>query len=148
MRRRLTILFVMMFVTTLAFAQSANLQVSRIMDGKIVPVNRMVVTKVRGRTLSRYKLNYYRSARFKATTAEERLCLSAINDDKEKAQSSVARNARGKSSIAFMLLPEHGQNRFISYVTQKAGKDKYKVTVIYMEGSVSSLHELETLINK
>lgn len=39
---------VMMFLTTLAFAQNANLQVNRIMDGKIVPLDRMVVTKVRG----------------------------------------------------------------------------------------------------
>lgn len=53
---------VMMFLTTLAFAQNANLQVNRIMDGKIVPLDRMVVTKVRGRALSRHKLSYYRSA--------------------------------------------------------------------------------------
>ncbi len=38
----------MMFLTALAFAQNANLQLNRIMDGKIVPLDRMVVTKVRG----------------------------------------------------------------------------------------------------
>lgn len=48
MRRRFALTVVMMFLTALAFAQNANLQLNRIMDGKIVPLDRMVVTKVRG----------------------------------------------------------------------------------------------------
>lgn len=148
MRRRFALTVVMMFLTALAFAQNANLQLNRIMDGKIVPLDRMVVTKVRGRALSRYKLSYYRSARFEATAAERGLCARAVDADKRGATGSVTRTGKGLSSVAFMLAPEHGRNRFVSFVTRKSGKGKYMVTVIYMEGTVGSLWELETLINK
>lgn len=73
---------VMMFLTTLAFAQNANLQVNRIMDGKIVPLDRMVVTKVRGRALSRYKLCYYRSTHRGDGGGKGGLCAHAVNADK------------------------------------------------------------------
>lgn len=72
---------VMMFLTTLAFAQNANLQVNRIMDGKIVPLDRMVVTKVRGGR-SADTSSATTVARFEATAAERGLCAHAVDADK------------------------------------------------------------------
>lgn len=81
---------VMMFLTTLAFAQNANLQVNRIMDGKIVPIDRMVVTKVRGRALSRYKLCYYRSTHRGDGGGKGGLCAHAVDADKGGATGQVS----------------------------------------------------------
>lgn len=102
---------VTMFLTTLAFAQNANLQVNRIMDGKIVPLDRMVVTKVRGRALSRYKLSYYRSARFEATAAERGLCAHAVDADK------------GGGDGAIVVNREKGSPRVTSRGKVRAGLD-------------------------
>lgn len=144
-------MFVFILTAVVVSAQSPDLQTTRVMDGKVVPLSRMVVTKVRGRSLSRYKMDYYRSARFEASAAEERLCRAAVEQDMRGVGGSQwERKALGKgmASVAFMLGPVHGRNRFVSYLTKKRGKDKYEVTLIYMEGTAGSLRELETLINK
>lgn len=151
MIRRLTLVFVFILTAVAVSAQSSDLQLTRVLDGKVVPLSRMVVTKVRGPSLSRYKMDYYRSARFEASPSEERLCRAAVEQDMKGASGSQwERKAlwERKAALAFMLGSVHGKNRFVSYVTQKRGRDRYEVTLIYMEGTAKSLRELETLINK
>ncbi len=149
MIKRLLLTIIITVTTTAGYAQTAELETSRILDGKIVPMERMVATKVRGRSLSRYKLNYYRSARFECSTKEMETCLNTVRTDAAMAQSkTMTRRGDKRTNLFFMLQPNGKTNRFISYLHERQTKNRYKVTIIYMEGSVGSLEELEKLIDK
>ncbi len=142
-------MLLMMAVTT-ASAQSASLKVTRIFEGKVLPLDRMVVTKVKGRALSKYGLNYYRSARFVANRQERNECIEAVEQDlrADKPTSSAQKRSERRTSIAFKLKQQGANNRYVSFVCTKEGNKRYAITVIYMEGPVKSLSELNKMINK
>lgn len=132
-------------------AQSATLQVTRIFDGKVVPTSRMVLTRVRGKALSKYQLSFYRSARFQATEAEARevnalVMLDKRLSDKARLSSKTVRKTH-EQSIVFGLPAENQLNRYICLHTKTEGRATI-VTVIYMEGTVKDVLELNKLINK
>ena len=128
-------MLLMMAVTT-ASAQSASLKVTRIFEGKVLPLDRMVVTKVKGRALSKYGLNYYRSARFVANRQERNECIEAVEQDlrADKPTSSAQKRSERRTSIAFKLKQQGANNRYVSFVCTKEGNKRYAITVIYMEG--------------
>ncbi len=150
MKLRIILSMLLMMVVTAASAQSASLKVNQIFDGKVVPMERMVVTKVKGRALSKYGLNYYRSARFAANRWERNQCIEAVEQDMraDKHTSSVQKRSDKRTSIAFKLKQQGDNNRYVSFVCTKEANNQYAITVIYMEGPVKSLSELNKLINK
>ncbi len=150
MKLRLLIYILLTMVSTAAGAQSANLKVNQIFTGKVVPLERMVVTKVKGKALSKYGLNYYRSARFVANRQERSKCIDAVEQDMRAMGSGSTAQKRSEkhTAIAFMLKPQGASNRFITLVCTKEDQNQYGITVIYMEGAVRSLNELNKLINK
>lgn len=149
MTRRLFIIIILSLTALAVPAQPASLGVTHILDGKVIPLNRMVVTKVRGRALSRYKLSYYRSARFTASASEMELCRKAINEDAGKSKgNAMTTQSKNRLSIAFMLPPTGKTNRFVSYLHERQDKGRYSITIIYMEGTVSSLEDLQQLVNR
>ncbi len=150
MKLRLFIYILLTMVSTAVSAQSASLKVNQIFTGKVIPLERMVVTKVKGRALSKYGLNYYRSARFVANRQERYKCIDAVEQDMRTTGSGSTAQKRSEmhTAIAFMLKPQGANNRFITFVCNKEDNDQYAITVIYMEGTVKDLHELNKLINK
>lgn len=150
MKRTFIISMMLLMVALSAGAQSASLKVSQILDGKVVPLSRMVVTKVKGRALSKYNLSYYRSARFVANRQERNQCIEAVEQDLQADQhaSSVQKRTDKRTSIAFKLKQQGTVNRFVTLVCTKEGDNQYNITAIYMEGAVKSLDELSKLINK
>ena len=150
MKLKLFIYILLTMVSTAAGAQSARLKVNQIFTGKIIPLERMVVTKVKGKGLSKYGLNYYRSARFVANRQERFKCIDAVEQDMRTSGSGSTAQKRSekRTAIAFMLKPQGASNRFITLVCNKEGNDQYGITVIYMEGTVKSINELNKLINK
>ena len=150
MKLKLFIYILLTMVSTAAGAQSASLKVNQIFTGKIIPLERMVVNKVKGKGLSKYGLNYYRSARFVANRQERFKCRDAVEQDMRTSGSGSTAQKRSekRTAIAFMLKPQGASNRFITLVCNKEGNDQYGITVIYMEGTVKSLNELNKLINK
>ena len=52
-----------------AIAQT-GLKTNDLFEGRIIPQEQMIETRVRGRTLAKYHLNYYRSVRFTASESE------------------------------------------------------------------------------
>ncbi len=150
MKLRLFIYILLTMVSTAVSAQSASLKVNQIFTGKVIPLERMVVTKVKGRALSKYGLNYYRSARFVANRQERFKCIDAVEQDMRTTGSGSTAQKRSEmhTAIAFMLKPQGANNRFITFVCNKEDNDQYAITVIYMEGTVKDLHELNKLINK
>ena len=70
MRQILIIIITWLLTFATAQAQS-GLNVAPLFEGKIIPQQRMVETRVRGKMLSKYQLNYFRSVRFKADNKQE-----------------------------------------------------------------------------
>ena len=134
---------------TLGHAQSANLKVNQIFDGRVVPKERMVLTRVKGRSLSKYGLTYYRSARFVASRKERYRCINAVEQDMRAMGSGSTAQKRSErhTAIAFMLRPQGASNRFITLVCNKEDDDQYGITLIYMEGTVKTIAELKKRIN-
>lgn len=150
MKLKLFIYILLTMVSTAVNAQSANLKVNQIFTGKVIPLERMVVTKVKGRALSKYGLNYYRSARFVANRKERYRCINAVEQDMRAmgSGSSAQKRSERHTAITFMLKPQGASNRFITLVCNKEDDNQYGITLIYMEGTVKSLNELNKLINK
>jgi hypothetical protein len=108
----------------------------------------MVETRVRGRTLAKYQLTFYRSLRFSAST-EEVLRLRRIIDEDGQGHHATGTEAGQSYTIHIQLSPQGGKNRFLCYQDVYESKKKPReVTVIYMEGTISDIYKLEALINK
>ena len=59
-----------LMMTVTAQAQS-GLNVSPLFEGKIIPTQRMVETRVKGKMLTKYQLTFFRSVRFQANNKQE-----------------------------------------------------------------------------
>ena len=136
-----------LFIIATVKAQS-GLNISPLFEGKIVPQQRMVETRVKGKMLTKYQLTYFRSVRFKANNKQEinRVRDLIELDTKENPGFAYGDNYSSKKSHSketYMLqLPKQGsQNRFICYK-----RNKEEITVIYMEGTLNSLSTLRELI--
>lgn len=136
-----------LLMTATAQAQS-GLSVSPLFEGKVIPTQRMVETRVKGKMLSKYQLTFFRSVRFKANNKQEinRVHDMIELDIKNNPGFAYGENYSSKKSNSketFMLqLPKQGNhNRFLCY---KRNNDE--VTVIYMEGTLNSLSTLRELI--
>lgn len=147
MRRILSILLTL--VCTAACAQT-GMHISQLFEGKIVPKSQMVETSVRGKTLSKYKLSFFHSVRFKADDALvkkiDHLAAKDFVADSEKFLNREP-DSRGRGwtddgrphfTQMYELAPRGSTNRYLCY--KAVGN---VMTVIYLEGSVPSLSELQ-----
>ena len=147
MKRVLLIIVAWLSIVVTAGAQS-GLNIELLFAGKIIPQQRMVETRVKGKMLTKYQLTYFRSVRFKANNKQEINCVRDLIelDTKENPGFAYGENYSSKKSHSketFMLqLPKQGnQNRFLCYK-----RNKEEITVIYMEGTLNSLSTLRELI--
>ncbi len=147
MKRVLLIIVAWLSIVVTAGAQS-GLNIEPLFAGKIIPQQRMVETRVKGKMLTKYQLTYFRSVRFKANNKQEinRVRDLIELDTKENPGFAYGENYSSKKSHSketYMLqLPKQGsQNRFLCYK-----RNKEEITVIYMEGTLNSLSTLRELI--
>ena len=143
-----TVIMILMFVSSLtAFAQS-GLKVNELFEGRIIPQERMVETRVRGKSLEKYQLTYYRSLRMNVTHDEAGRLRQLLGQDAEQSidmRTSRRNPHRWDTWTCKLQMPSAGsKNRFLCFqeVWNKE-HDQCEVTVIYMEGAISSLEELE-----
>ena len=147
MKRVLLIIVAWLSIAVTAGAQS-GLNIETLFAGKIIPQQRMVETRVKGKMLTKYQLTYFRSVRFKANNKQE---INRVHDlieldIKKNPGFAYGENYSSKKSHSketFMLqLPKQGsQNRFLCYK-----RNNEEITVIYMEGTLNSLSTLRELI--
>ena len=145
------------FVALLPCSAQSGLHINQLFEGKIVPKRQMVETLIRGKAISKYKLSYFHSVRFKADEALvkkiDHLIVRDFVNDSEKPKdrqpdsrgfyhSDSMKKARGRKSFTQMyeLAPHGSTNRYLCY---KVVDDV--MTVIYLEGTVSSLDELKEI---
>ena len=122
-------------------------------EGRIIPQERMVETRVRGKSLEKYQLTFYRSLRMNVTDDEGGQLRQLLGQDAEHSidmRTSRKNPHRWDSWTCKLQMPSAGSmNRFLCFqeVWNKE-HDECEVTVIYMEGAVGSLEELEEKLKK
>ena len=131
-----------------------GLKINDLFEGRIVPQEKMVETRVRGKTLAKYQLTYYRSVRLTVAEEEAERLLQLVETDgkghfatgSDKSQKTVF----GKEhNITFktQVRKQGDKNCFLCYQAYWRGNTtEREVTVIYMEGPVKSLEQLEELL--
>lgn len=146
--KRVLMIFMACFWMLLSANAQSGLNIEPLFAGKIIPQQRMVETRVKGKMLSKYQLTFFRSVRFKANNKQE---INRVHDlielDIKKnpgfAYGENYSSKKSNSKETFMLqLPEQGNhNRFLCYK-----RNNEEITVIYMEGTLNSLDTLRELI--
>ena len=146
--KRVLMIFMACFWMLLSANAQSGLNIEPLFAGKIIPQQRMVETRVKGKMLSKYQLTFFRSVRFKANNKQE---INRVHDlieldIKKNPGFAYGENYSSKKSHSketYMLqLPRQGsQNRFLCYK-----RNNEEITVIYMEGTLNSLSTLRELI--
>ena len=143
-----TMILIMMLVASLSASAQTGLKVNELFEGHIIPQERMIETRVRGKTLEKYQLTYYRSLRMNVTFDENKQIGLLLEQDKEISidMRSYRENPHSwKTYTCKMQLPSsNGKNRFLCLQEKwDVRHEQCEVTVIYMEGTVESLEQLE-----
>jgi len=146
--KRVLMIITACFSMLMSVGAQSGLHIAPLFEGKIIPQQRMVETRVKGKMLSKYQLTLFRSVRFKANNKQE---INRVHDlieldTKKNPGFAYGENYSSKKSHSketYMLqLPKQGsQNRFLCYK-----RNNEEITVIYMEGTVNSLSTLRELI--
>ena len=148
--KKMILMFLMLAASLSASAQT-GLKINELFEGRILPQERLIETRVRGKTLEKYRLTYYRSVRLSVTEEESLRLHQLIGKDSER---SIDMRSYRKSphrwdtwTCKMQMPPAGSKNCFVCYQEQwNRQHDKCEVTVIYMEGSVASMEELEELL--
>ena len=144
----------LMLAASLSASAQTGLKINDLFEGRIISQEKMVETRVRGKTLAKYQLTYYRSVRLVVAKEEaERLLQLVEADGKDHFATGSDRSQKtvfGKEhSITFktQVRKQGEKNCFLCYQAHWRGNTtEREVTVIYMEGSVRSLEQLEELL--
>lgn len=144
MEKKVLFFLMIWLIPCLVMAQS-GLHVNAVFLGKVVPQDQMVEVKVRGRALSKYRLSFYHSVRFNASVQQKNEIDNLIEYDRQQAVSVEQRNKGKKTSLIMSLQPRGNTKRYLCFLTSGSGKCR-AITLVYMEGSVTSIDELRKLI--
>lgn len=145
MKRRIIFALLALLLPLFALAQK-GLHANAAFTGQIVPQDQTVEVKVRGRALSAYRLTFYHSVRFKANAQQKSTMDNLVEKDKAQAIGTELQRKGHTSSLILCLPPQGRTHRYLCYLTN-GSKGHWAITVVYMEGSVSSIDELRKLIN-
>ena len=145
MKRRIIFALLALLLPLLALAQK-GLHANAAFTGQIVPQDQTVEVKVRGRALSAYQLTFYHSVRFNANAQQKNTMDNLVEKDKAQATGTELRRKGHTSSLILCLPPQGRTHRYLCYLTN-GSKGHWSITLVYMEGSVSSIDELRKLIN-
>ncbi|MCR5131431.1 MAG: DUF6108 family protein [Prevotella sp.] len=150
--RKILILLTMMICSHVS-AQT-GMHISALFEGKIVPKRQMVETRISGKAVSKYKLTFFHSVRFKADddlvkrvdhlAAADFVANSEKFKQREPENSAMRKNEHGRKTFTQMyeLAPQGNSHRFLCF---KVVNDT--MTVIYLEGWITSLDELKKIFN-
>lgn len=136
----------MLLVAGTASAQR-GLNCHPVFRGKVVPLERMVTTEVRGGGMATYKLDYYRGVSFQADTALARKVAALVTADAEAARSCQTEKTGDLLVYALIeLKPDRKVNRYLCYQARFTGFI-WVITLLYLEG-VATLEDLHSMFEK
>ena len=148
---RKTIIMFLMLVACLSASAQTGLKINELFEGRIIPQERMMETRVRGKSIAKYQLSYYRSLRLNVTSQEAGQLRALLGKDAEQSvdmRTNRKNPHRWDTWTCKLQMPSAaGKNRYVCYQEQfDKQHEKCELTVIYMEGSVDSLEKLEELL--
>ena len=146
MRKIITLMILWMAAMT-AWAQK-GLAIDKVFEGHIIPAEKMVETRVRGRDIAKYQLSFFRSIRFEATAAqaEEIAALMEKDESLKCVKSGGQKGSKDTQTIMVQLKPTSKGNRFVCMKVKRMKKDWFSVVIIYMEGALDSLEKLASIL--
>ena len=146
--KRVLMIFMACFWMLLSANAQSGLNIEPLFAGKIIPQQRMVETRVKGKMLSKYQLTFFRSVRFKANNKQE---INRVHDlielDIKKnpgfayGENYSSKKSNSKETFMLQLPKQDNHNRSLCYK-----RNNEEITVIYMEGTLNSLETLRELI--
>ena len=126
---RQLLMTLLLLLTTGHVAAQQGLAINELFSGSIIPKERMVETRVRGRMLTDYKMSLFRSVKCKVSKEE------------------LEKMRHGRTSTLMVQLASKGKTYcYICQKTEAVGKE-WVVTLIYIESTVKSLSELRKMFN-
>ena len=146
--KRLGIILVILHVALFAQAQQ-GLPIDKLFQGLVIPQERMMETKVRGKMIAKYQLSYFHSLRFNATPREMKLIMTLVdmgNPHKENLLERSVMSTNTTETRMVRLDPQGKQNRYLCAKANKKGSKGYEMVVIYMEGTLSSLEKMKEIL--
>ena len=147
--KRIAILLIMITSVLVVHAQE-GLHINELFTGRIIPKDEMMETRVRGKMIAKYQLSYYHSLRFYANQEEAKQIDELFEKDRENRLPHFTEFRNKKQIVTskkIQLKPLKGKNRFICTKTiEKSGSKKIEMIVIYLEGSLKSIHELDKIL--
>lgn len=148
--KKFFIMLLLLTAWTTGRAQT-GLQIDQLFQGRIIPQERMVETRVRGRSIAKYQLSFYRSLRLNATGKEAGQLRQLLGQDAEQSidmRTSRKNPHRWDTWTCKLQMPAAGgKNRYLCYQEQwDKAHEQAELTIIYMEGAVESLEKLEELL--
>ena len=146
--KRIGIILVILHVALFAQAQQ-GLPIDKLFQGLVIPQERMMETKVRGKMIAKYQLSYFHSLRFNATPREMKLIMTLVdmgNPQKENLQERSMMSTNTSETRMVRLDPQGKQNRYLCAKANKKGSKGYEMVVIYMEGTLSSLEKMKEFL--
>lgn len=136
-------ILIMLVSSQMAALAQKGLHIESLFEGKIVPQERMVETRVRGRSLSKYGLTYFHSLRFNVKDKEQKEIRRLLKQDFEGKFLYETSSDYDNYKVFLQLPPQGSTKRMLCY------KEHYEqVLVIYMEGPQASFKTLEKMLNK
>ena len=131
--KKLIVLILMAALLPLSALAQSGLHSDAVFKGLVVPQSSMVEVKVKGRTLSRYRLTFYHSVRFNATAQQkasidnliERDARQAVSTETRKpvgSRSSSACHPKGRPTVTYAMSPVVTETRMPSPLSIWKGK--------------------------
>ena len=146
MKKTIVTLMALLLLALSASAQR-DLNCYPVFQGKVVPRKQMVVTEVRGSSMAAYQLDYYRGISFLANEALTRKVAALVAADADGAAVNETEKVGDLLTYALVQPLSTGKmNRYLCYQAREVG-DKWKVTILYLEGA-ATLDDLRKMFDK
>lgn len=146
MKKTIVTLMALLLLALSASAQR-DLNCYPVFQGKVVPRKQMVVTEVRGSSMTAYQLDYYRGISFLANEALTRKVAALVEADADGAAVNETEKVGDLLTYALVQPLSTGKmNRYLCYQAREVG-DKWKVTILYLEGA-ATLDDLRKMFDK
>ena len=110
-----------------------------------MPHGDLIDVRAKGRAISKYKLDYYHSIRFKASEQQRATVFELVERDHKNAIGAEQTMKKGTFTLILALPTQGALHKYLCYLTQQRGRT-LTITLVYMEGKVSSITELKKLI--
>jgi len=140
------LLLLLMLSLPMVLRAQTGLGINSLFQGKIVPQERMVETRVRGRSISAYGLSFYRSVRAEVSRQELMRIEGLYKIDAKEAMEQETKKKSDSWCNSLIALPaKGGKGRFLSFQYKRKGS-QYSLTVVYLEGSATTIADLRSRI--